>query len=349
MSPTVRLYYPEPLSGVEVQPVFHYRHPVAQKGGGLFRDVQHTFFQEVETTDPAVADAMVLVNNFKKELSNEARDYIQHHADFAEKMGKPLFIFSCGDFTDTIVFDPRVWVFRYSLYRSSMQPRDISIPTSTEEPPAELISTKSKNKSPLVAFCGQGDYQTFKQQIKYHVKVWRWILISFVKPMARARIIGVYWRKQMMHTCEHSPLVKTNFIVRRSFSANAKSIELDPAQARREYLETTAHADFVLAPKGDGNYSNRFLKTLAFGRIPVLVDTDVVLPLEESIDYDSVIVRVPMEKVSETPEYIRAFYDALSEEEWRRRQEMARDIFQNYLKQDSFFRYFFTKIAPTLP
>ncbi|TSC71441.1 MAG: Exostosin family protein, partial [Parcubacteria group bacterium Gr01-1014_48] len=144
--------------------------------------------------------------------------------------------------------------------------------------------------------------------------------------------------------CKKSNLVNTHFIVRRTFSGLRRTIEVDPKVARKEYLDSITEADFVLAPKGDGNYSNRFLKTLAFGRIPVLVDTDVVLPLEDIIDYSKIVVRVPMEHVHDTPRYIREFYDALSEQEWRERQHMARKAFEEYLRQDSFFRYFFTHL-----
>ncbi|MDP2655092.1 MAG: exostosin family protein [bacterium] len=188
-----------------------------------------------------------------------------------------------------------------------------------------------------------GGFDSWRGWVKYYAKNLWYECVSILDPMVRARKLGVYWRRAMMRACERSSLVKTNFIIRQSFSGHAKSIELDPAQARREYLETTANTDFVLSPKGDGNYSNRFLKTLAFGRVPVLVDTDAVLPLEDDIDYAKIIVRVPMGRVADTPRYIRDFYDALTDEEWRSRQQLARDTFEKYLKQDTFFRRFFAK------
>ncbi len=340
---SVRLYYPEPLTGIEVHPIFHYLYPPANKGGGLFRDVKYSFFKEAETPDSKSADAIVLVNNFAKELDAEAKEYLKKYADTAERLSKPLFIFSCGDFTDSLRFDSRIWVFRQSLYKSSMESRDICIPTTTEDPPKELLFIRNKNKKPIVAFCGMGGFSSVRSWIKYHAENLFYECVALLKPEMRAKKLGVYWRRAMMRACERSPLVETNFIVRRSFSGHEKSIELNPKQARREYLETTANADFVLAPKGDGNYSNRFLKTLAFGRIPVLVDTDVVLPLEEKIDYSKIIVRVPMRQVENTANYICEFYGALTEEEWKNRQSLARETFEQYLKQDVFFRNFFTK------
>mgnify|MGYP001594597052 FL=1 len=340
---SVRLFYPEPCAEVSVHPIFHYRHPPASRGGGLFRDIRYSFFKEAETKDAASADALVLVNNFSKEPDEKIREYIRQYADQAEELHKPLYIFSCGDFTDSLRFDPRVWVFRQSLYKSAVGPRDICMPTTTEDPPQEMLFMRDKQEKPTVSFCGMGGFDSWRGWVKYYSKNLWYECIAILDPVVRARKLGVYWRRAMMRACEHSSLVKINFIIRKSFSGHAKSIELDPAQARREYLETTANADFVLSPKGDGNYSNRFLKTLAFGRIPVLIDTDVVLPLENEVEYSKIIVRVPMKKVADTPRYIRDFYDALTEEEWRSRQKLARDTFEKYLKQDTFFRHFFTE------
>ncbi|MFA6519721.1 MAG: exostosin family protein [Candidatus Paceibacterota bacterium] len=343
---SVRLYYPEPLEGIGVHAVFQYRHPPARTGGGLFRNITYSFFKEAETTDIASADAIVLVNDFPREQGERAREYLRYHADLAEQLHKPLFIFSCGDFSDTVRFDSRIWVFRQSLYRSSRRPRDICMPTTTEDFPQELLAVRGKNEKPVVSFCGMGGFRSLRSWIKYYTKNLLYSFGTLLKPSLRARKLGVYWRRAMMSACERSPQVKTNFIVRRSFSGHAKSIELDPVQARSEFLQSIVDADFVLAPKGDGNYSNRFLETLSLGRIPVVADTDIVLPVEDEIDYARIIVRVPMEKIAETPRFIRDFYDSLTDEEWRRRQQLARETFEKYLKQDTFFRRFFTEELP---
>lgn len=345
---SVQLYYPEPLADVDIHPAFHFRHPPASKGNGLFRDVAYSFFKEAETQDVRLADAIVLTHNFIRKFDQKTSVYLNHWTDVAERIHKPLFIFSCGDFSHTLHFDPRIWVFRQSLYRSEVGPHDISFPTTTEDPPQELLFLREKMPIPVVSFCGMGGFRSTKEWCKFYVKNFLYDCVALWRPAFRAKKIGVYWRRSMMRACERSRLISTNFIVRHSFSGHVKTIELDPAQARREYLETSAHADFVLAPKGDGNYSNRFLKTLAFGRIPVVVDTDIVLPLEDVIDYSKIIVRVPMKDVAKTPEYIRTFYDALSQEEWKQRQQRARETFTIYLQQDSFLRYFFNNVLSTL-
>jgi len=349
MNIPLRLYVPEPLEGAPIALPFWSRFPGA-KGSILYNQhLPQNFFETgVSYMSAEEAQAIVLPNTFQI-ADEKVQAYVKKYADLGEKSGLPVFVFSFGDLNDQVRFDPRVYVFRQSVYRSTMQPQDIVVPTITEDNAKEGIVLRQKQKVPVVSFCGQGDYQTFLQQVKYHFKVWRWTLAALFNPPLRARIIGVYWRKKMMHACEASALVVTNFIVRKSFSGAHRTIELDPAQARKEYLDSIIHSDFVLAPKGDGNYSNRFLKTLCMGRIPVLPDTDTVLPLEDSIDYDSIIVRIPMDKIKDTPTLVRQWYDARASAEWQAAQHKAREVFETRLRFDSFFDYFFTEVLPDLP
>ena len=347
--PLVRLHVPNPLEDAPLALPFWSRFPGA-KGSIMYdKHLPPNFFEtSVSYVEAAEAQAIVLPNTFAM-ADEKVRAYVAAYADMGEKLGIPVFVFSFGDLNDLVPFDPRVYVFRQSVYRSTMRAQDIVVPTITEDNAKEGIVLHQKQSVPIVSFCGQGDYQTITQQVKYHIKVWRWKMASIFNPILRARIIGVYWRKKMMRACERSNMVKTFFIVRKSFSGAHRTIELDPAQARREYLDSIINSDFVLAPKGDGNYSNRFLKTLCMGRIPVVPDTDIVLPLEGHIDYEKIMVRVPMNNIQDTPKLVREWYDARSEVEWQAAQHKAREVFATKLRFDSFFDYFFTKVLAALP
>jgi hypothetical protein len=82
--------------------------------------------------------------------------------------------------------------------------------------------------------------------------------------------------------------------------------------------------------------------------MPVVVDTDIVLPFEDEINYSSVMVRVPMNRVKDTSRFIREWYDVLSETDWGRRQRLAREVFETCLKQDAFFRRFFESLRNSI-
>ncbi len=337
----MKLHCPLPVEGTEVHPFFYFRYVPEAKVSGLFKESlpPNYFGTEAQYVgDVANADAIVLPNNFRI-INAAASSYIQYWADKGNEFKIPLYIFSFGDFTDLLKFDPRVNVFRLSMYRSESTKQDISTPTLTEDIGREGLALRKKNDVPVVSFCGQAGYKKPLQWIKYYLKLLRYAA-------APERRLGVYWRRRMMSACRGSEDIDTNFIIRKSFSGAHSTIELEPTRARTEFIGSIRDADFVLAPKGDGNYSNRFLEALSMGRIPVVVDTDIVLPFDDRIDYSRIMVRVPMGEVSNTPQYIRAFYDALTEEEWQERQKEARHIFETYLRQDSFFRQFFTVQLP---
>ncbi len=333
----ITLNIPEPLSGFDLAAWF-----APKWEGALFRTIGWPVFfeQDVERVAPEAARAILLPNTFRF-VTPAIEVYIKTYADLGEKYKIPVYIFSFGDFTDQVRFDQRVYVFRLSVYRPELGPHDIVTPTFTEDNAGESLVLRPKHAKPLVSFCGMGGFPSWKGWIKYYIKNAVWDFRALFNPHAKAKKIGVFWRRTMMRVCDKSSLVDTHFIVRRTFSGLRRTIEIDPKIARKEYLDSIIESDFVLAPKGDGNYSNRFLKTLCLGRIPVIVDTDIVLPLEEAIDYSKIIVRVPMNRVGDTARYIREFYDSLSEEEWAERQRMARKAFEEYLRQDAFFRYFF--------
>ncbi|MDE1924836.1 MAG: exostosin family protein [Patescibacteria group bacterium] len=338
----MNLYCPEPLERVEIHPCFLFRFAPEQRLGGLFKDAlpPNFFEQRVTYTDVAQASAIVLPNNFKT-LDSRSREYIARYAALAHERRLPIFAFSMGDFTDRLVFDSRVQVFVTSVYRSMLQKNQILTPTLTEDLGAGGVAVRQKSDLPVVSFCGQAGYKTARQWIGYVLKNLYFEVRGFLNAPERAHKLGVYWRRNMMRACAASPLVRTRFIVRRSFSGVLRTIELDPAQARKEFVDSIRESDFVLAPKGDGNYSNRFLEVLSLGRIPVVADTDIVLPFEDIIAYAKIVVRVPMERVAETPRSVHEFYESLSEREWQERQMLACETFEKYLRQDSFFEQFF--------
>jgi hypothetical protein len=67
---------------------------------------------------------------------------------------------------------------------------------------------------------------------------------------------------------------------------------MDKLVARREYYSNMLSGSYTLCMRGGGNFSYRFYEALSFGRVPVLIDTDNVLPFEDHIDWDKYIMRI---------------------------------------------------------
>jgi hypothetical protein len=78
---------------------------------------------------------------------------------------------------------------------------------------------------------------------------------------------------------------------------------------------------YIFCPRGVENYSFRFYETLSFGRIPVLIDTNMVLP--PNVNWDELCVRIPYENISELEKIIRNDYENKTESDFLERQEKA--------------------------
>jgi len=82
-------------------------------------------------------------------------------------------------------------------------------------------------------------------------------------------------RLQYLQLLHFSP-IKTDFILRNGFWAPG----VNKLVARNEYFKNISDNIFTFCYRGNGNFSYRFYETLMMGRIPVLIDTDCVFPID---------------------------------------------------------------------
>lgn len=85
-----------------------------------------------------------------------------------------------------------------------------------------------------------------------------------------------------------------NFIIREGHWAPG----VPRLQARREFYKNLLENQFTLCMRGRGNFSYRFYEALCFGRIPILIDTDIVLPFQNSIDWNKHIIKINSMEIS---------------------------------------------------
>jgi hypothetical protein len=122
--------------------------------------------------------------------------------------------------------------------------------------------------------------------------------------------------------------VETNFIFRDRFWGRIRehSTPTEVERMRLEYEHNMLNNTFVVCSRGAGNYSIRFYETLRAGRIPILLDTDMVFPLQDEIEYDSIII------CEKTPEAL-----LLTLQEWVEHRDLiaiqkeCRRIWEEYL------------------
>ncbi len=269
----------------------------------------------------------------------------------AQTAGKELIVCAGGDLSHDIFIDD-VIVLKGSQYRSLKRENEIIVlPPSEDFGELMLIEPRRKSERPVVSFCGWAGFATPWAYIKYIIKNALIEAKVFFSRDTHLRVYkkGLWYRRKALRVLAGDQRIDTRFIVRKTFSGNKKTISLDPEVARREYIGNMRDSDFVLAPKGDGNFSVRFYEALSMGRIPILIDTDVVLPLEDMIHYDDCILRVPYTDVDRLGDIVSEFYAQLSEEKFVDMQKAARATYETYLRYDSFFNTLFTTVLSARP
>ena len=115
---------------------------------------------------------------------------------------------------------------------------------------------------------------------------------------------------------------------------------------RDEYLQSILDSQFVLCPRGGGLNSARFFEALALGRIPILIGDETKLPLQDQIDYDRFVVRVPEASIDNLTDLIATFKRRNNLSEASR---SAYFSYWNQLQYSHFFRNAFKDEMQTNP
>ncbi len=90
--------------------------------------------------------------------------------------------------------------------------------------------------------------------------------------------------------------------------------------------------------RGGGNFSVRFYETLAVGRIPVLLNTDCLLPLDKLINWQEHCVILDESEYRSLGNKIMKFHNDLSDEEFVELQKRNRKLWEDFLTRHSFFK-----------
>jgi hypothetical protein len=111
---------------------------------------------------------------------------------------------------------------------------------------------------------------------------------------------GVYNsnRKDTLEKIEN--IFPVNKIIRSGFW----SPELPKFKAKREFCSNMIENKYTFCMRGNGNFSYRFYESLCFGRVPIVINTDTILPLENIINWNDYIIMINFDEIEKLPEII---------------------------------------------
>jgi hypothetical protein len=294
----------------------------------------------------ADADALFLPYNYWQ-LRQQNPELLAKILHEAEGFAKPLLIDAHGDSDEHIPVEHSI-VLRTSQYRFKTPPREIIVPAYVDDLwewalPEEERKFREKGPLPVVGFTGWASVSrnAWLKAIFFRTR-------SLLSPRYAAYTPGVAIRKRVLKTLQTSPGVSANFIIRNSFSGNVKTMQGSPDELRAQFVANMRDSDYALAVKGNGNYSMRFYEALSMGRIPLLVDTESLLPLESRIDYHECCLIVRQHEIRRMGDIVAQFHRDLSQEQFLRMQQRAREVFVTYLRVDGFSKYLMQEIQELL-
>ncbi len=165
------------------------------------------------------------------------------------KSEKPLIVFMPDDPEDSscLLFpedERRLVVFRTSLGKSIQAFYEKAMPTfSSERITMFPFDVSNYSQKPQIGFCGTFHHSS------------RRLCCEFLQKDSR---------------------IETIFIERKNFHLH-QDVQTQSSH-KQEFEKVMKLCAYQLCGRGAGNFSHRFYETLAYGRIPVLLDTDMCLP-----------------------------------------------------------------------
>lgn len=340
----IKVYTGEILTDVSVVPLLYPNLKLQVKKDWLFAKDAFKFYTEPSvsiTEDPGDADFLLIPHNYS--LVKDRMDYLKRYSDLVAKHKKKILVFAYGDSTEQIDISNTI-VIRTSQYRSQKRKNEIIMPGYNEDLLAgNMLQLRKKADKPVVGFCGWADFPSIKSKLKFFIKMLIFDLkeVYFGGQFYGAKRQGMWFRRKALSSLKKSFAVNCNFIVRKSYSGHKKTIIGNYDEVRDEYIRNIIDSDLTLAIRGDGNFSYRFYEALSLGRIPLLIDTDCPLPLEDIIKYDDFVLFVDYRDLKKIDEKIANFYANMGNDEYFQKQKMARETFVKYLRIDSFFYFLF--------
>ena len=305
----------------------------------------HEFLELTELADADVAVFPLIGRLLLRDPGGVER--VRDFAGAARAAGKPTAVFF--DHADThghihAPFPVRdALLFRGSLFRNSRRKVEFALPGFHDD----LLSTTGgtlpirPKSEPVISFCGSVISEHAPPKgAREHARKVLGDTRRFMWRMQGRHEEDLFVRARAVRALLAQKDVRTSILVRESGGGGTWT-SFDQERwniARREFVDNLIDSDYVLCARGDGNWSIRFYEAMCLGRIPIVVDTDLVMPYDFVVPWREYGVWVERSEVAELSDKVAAFHERLSDGEYRDLQRECRRVWEQYLSPLGFFR-----------
>jgi hypothetical protein len=222
-------------------------------------------------------------------------------------------------------------VLRSSVLASRIRPHERvatgCVPDLSAEMPKGMLSVLDWTPEPSIGFIGH--VASGPRALLYLRKGWN----NYYGFTLRERVLSSLERQA-------APSLRLDF-VRRNVNLGPPMAGTNASAVRRrmrlEYVQSMFGNGYSLCIRGAGNWSYRFFETLSAGRIPLLIDTDSALPLEDSIDWSRHLCRIPLRHLHHAGELLFEFHRGLGQQGFEQIQKRNRALWLETLAPKQFF------------
>jgi hypothetical protein len=251
-------------------------------------------------------------------------------------------------FTTELFLEEPDFIIMFSGYRSMYEPDRLKIipcvwplPTNV----SDLKGIKWTNKPELsVGFLG-ASYES-RKIVKLAAYLPKFLKQQLLQGRHLKYVYTSHQKKLPILLARMPSFVRTEVLTKLKATTLKTDVTLHSytrtSEEKKNYQNHMLRNTYIFCPRGFENFSYRFYEALAYGRIPVLIDTDTVLP--PNVNWDELCVRVPYEKISELEKIIRIDYETKTERDFIERQEKALKVIED-LKKMSWLEDIIEEIA----
>lgn len=331
---------------------------------GETADISAYMFNRLEQYNSLVGDPLFAVANSAKEADaillpadwafagRRAPEIARHYLNLSDVSGKPLIVSSLGDTTKEIP-GKRTIVLRTSKYRWSAKKNEIFCPPVVNDRLAgkKIEWIDGKPSRPKVGFVGQSQKNKtnpLSNFLRFGKKDYLLSLSALMNEKYGNCRSGLYFRSKALQMLAADPRIDDKFIKRNSWGLDVRQDESVLRSQTQEYDNNIASNMFTVCVRGAGNFSLRLYEVLSIGRIPLLIDTDDVRPLEGILDYNEFCCIIKGRDIDKLPGLFLDFYDGKSPNQLLDMQTSARSAFVDYLEFKTFSRRVFNSILPEM-
>lgn len=121
-------------------------------------------------------------------------------------------------------------------------------------------------------------------------------------------------RQSVIKKIENLSQIETKFLARNADFFNAS--RHDKERSRKEFIQNIQNNAYQLCVRGDDNSSYRLYEVISSGRIPVIIDTNFLLPKLKSLRWEDFSIIVSCNNLDKIGEIIRDFHNGLSDKDF---------------------------------